>query len=131
MKHMLTLAVAALLAASGLARAENICADATKIYYGDPEGEKPATVKAADCFDAIPEWQEIERRKLTQSDADYWILLRAANARFRKAVEAVARAKGYDLVAEQGTVKAAPDKTPPDATKAVMDQIKSTAEDKQ
>src|SRR5262245_22308026 len=123
MKYTLTIAVAALaLAAASVARAENICVDSTKIYFGDGEGENPATVRGADCFAVIPEWQEIQRRKLTSEDADYWVLLSAANARFRKAVEAAAKAGGHGLVAEQGSVRVGDDQpAPPDITKAVIE----------
>jgi hypothetical protein len=133
MKHVLPLAAAAILvAACAAVRAENICSDSTKIYFGNAEGEKPATVKATDCFAVIPEWQEIQRRKLKQQDADYWILLSNANARFRQAVETVAKAGGNDLVAEEGTVQVGEGKAaPPDLTKLVVEQIKKAAEDKQ
>jgi len=128
---LMTFAVAAVLsAACAPARAENICVDATKIYYGDREGVKPATVRASDCFAAIPEWQEIKRRELTQDDADYWILIAAANSRFRKAVEAAAKASGNDMVAEQGSVTVPEGQAPPpDITKAVVDKIKASAGD--
>ena len=128
---LMSIAVAALLsAACAAARAENICVDATKIYFGDREGAKPATIRAADCFAAIPEWQEIQRRKLTKDDADYWILVSAANARFRKAVEAAAQASGNDLVAEQGSLIVPEGQAPPpDITKAVLDKIKESAGD--
>jgi hypothetical protein len=128
-KNLLAVAVA-VLAACGSVRAENICVDATKIYYGDREGEKPATVRAADCFAAIPEWLEIQRRKLTQDDADYWILISAANSRFRRAVEDAAKVAGNDVVAEQGSLTVPPGQaSPPDLTKAVVDKIKESAGD--
>ncbi|MEK7469572.1 MAG: hypothetical protein AAB074_19540 [Planctomycetota bacterium] len=128
---LMNFAVAALLsAACGPARAENICVDATKIYYGDAEGANPATVRAAECFAAIPEWLEIQRRKLTTDDADYWILVSAANARFRKAVEAAAKAGGNGVVAEQGSIRMPEGQAPPaDLTKAVVEKIKASAGD--
>ncbi len=130
MKKSLLAVAVAVLAACGAARAENICVDATKIYFGDREGEKPATVRAADCFAAIPEWQEIQRRKLTQDDADYWILISAANSRFRRAVEDAAKATGNDVVAEQGSLTVPQGQAPPpDLTKAVVDKIKESAGD--
>jgi hypothetical protein len=130
-KTLMMFAVAALVSAAvGVARAGNICVDATKIYYGNREGEKPATVRACDCFAVIPEWKEIKSRKLTQSDADYWILIAAANDRFHKAVEAAAKAAGNDLVAEQGTITVPEGQAPPvDLTKAVIDSIKESAGD--
>lgn len=132
MKTGLIVWTAALLAlgAPAAVRADDICVDATKIYFGSREGDKPATVRASDCFAAIPEWQEIQRRNLGQDDADYWILVSAANSRFRKAVEDVARASGYDLVAEQGSLKAKDGEGPPaDITKSVVDRIKSSSGD--
>lgn len=131
MKTRLAVLAAAVLAlAPAAARAEQICVDATKIYFGSREGDKPATVRAADCFAAIPEWQELQRRNLGQDDADYWILVSAANSRFRKAVEDVARASGYDLVAEHGSLKAKDGEPPPaDITKSVVDKIKASSGD--
>lgn len=129
MKHLMT-TLAVLIAASAAVRADGIRVDAAKIYYGTKEGEKPATVRAADCFAVIPEWQEIQRRKLTSSDADYWVLLSAANSKFRKAVEAVARSKGNDMVAEQGSISVKDgDAAPPDVTTDVVDTLKNAAGD--
>lgn len=118
------------LAVPAAVRADDICVDATKIYFGSRDGGKPAIVRAADCFAAIPEWQELQRRNLGQDDADYWILVSAANSRFRKAVEDVARASGYDLVAEQGSLQAKDGEAPPaDITKSVVDKIKASSGD--
>jgi len=115
---------AALICACVAARAENITTGGG-VYFGDPEGAKPATIRYSDCFEVIPEWKEIQRRKLDQRDADYWILLKAANARFQKAVEAVATAGGYDLVAEEGCVQVPEgQKAPPDVTASVIAGIK-------
>lgn len=112
-------------------RAQSACADPRKIYYGDPEGVKPATVRADACFAAIPEWQEIQRRKLGSNDADYWILVTAANERFHAAVERVAKAAAYDLVAEQGAIDVPEGQAaPPDATQAVVAEIKKSADKK-
>ena len=67
MKNIQTIAAVALfLAACGCiqnsVRAEDICVDSAKIYFGKRECEKPATVRAADCFAVIREWKEIQRR---------------------------------------------------------------------
>lgn len=105
-------------------------ADANKIYWGDPEGTKPATIRKDDCFDVIPEWKEIVRRKLTEQDADYFILLAKANDRFRSAVEKVAKAEGYDLVAEEGAIEVPEGEAlPPDMTQKVVDELDDDEED--
>ncbi|NUN50403.1 MAG: hypothetical protein HUU15_16445 [Candidatus Brocadiae bacterium] len=114
----------AVCAAAVPASAEEICRDATKIYFGEKDADAPATVRAAACFDAIPEWKEIDRRKLDRDDADYWILVRAANRKFKAAVESVARGLGHDLVAEEGSLELPEGAAkPPDLTQAVIDAI--------
>jgi Skp family chaperone for outer membrane proteins len=132
MKGMAVAALmAALLAAGTRADAQSVQAAAGGVYYGDPEGTAPATVRMNSCFAVIPEWKDIQRLGLTTEDADYWILLAAANERFHRALEKVAKAKGYDLVAEEGSIPVPEgEKPPPDATAAVVAEIRASTEEK-
>ncbi len=80
--------------------------DADKIYYGDVRKySHPVTVDAAKVYKQIPAHREIADRKLTRDDPDYWPLLRKASQAFVKALRKVCQAKGYDLVAEAGTMR--------------------------
>ena len=89
--------------------------DGPVVYYGELEGaKKPCQLKARKVFSQISEYKKIKEMGLTEDDAEYWILLEKANAKFNTAVHNVATEKGYDLVVEKGTVKfrkAAPDET--------------------
>lgn len=66
---------------------------------------KPATLLTSTVFDEIAEWKEIKKKKLTESDAEYHLLLTAANKKFRKAVKKVQKDGKYDIIAESGAIK--------------------------
>ncbi|MBI3269785.1 MAG: hypothetical protein HYZ53_12240 [Planctomycetes bacterium] len=75
------------------------------VYHGDPDDfSAPAVLEALRCFERIPEYQEIKRRKLPPNDPEYGILLEKANKRFFRAVCRLSRRDGYDLIAELGAV---------------------------
>ncbi|MDP6957938.1 MAG: hypothetical protein QF645_03900 [Planctomycetota bacterium] len=96
--------------------------DGPVVYYGDLEGaKKPCQVKARKVFSQISDYKKIKEMGLTEDDAEYWILLEKANAKFNTAVHNVATEKGYDLVVEKGTVKFR--KSVPDETQAVISAI--------
>ncbi len=65
----------------------------------------PAILKTSTVFNSIPEWKEIKRKNLTDRDAEYHLLLKAANDKFNKAVATVQKAKSYDIIAETGAIK--------------------------
>lgn len=65
----------------------------------------PAILKTSAVFAAIPEWKTIKRKNLTDRDAEYHLLLKAANHKFNKAVATVQKAKSYDIIAETGAIK--------------------------
>jgi hypothetical protein len=65
----------------------------------------PAILMTSTVFAAIPEWKEIKRKNLTDRDAEYHLLLKAANHKFNKAVATVQMAKSYDIIAETGAIK--------------------------
>ncbi len=85
---------------------------------------KPATINSADVFKNIPAYQQIQKQGLTKKDAKYWILLEEANQVFNKTLAEIAKAKGYDLVAEAGGITADGVEVP-DLTAAVNEKLKS------
>lgn len=73
------------------------------VYFGNPRNyRKPAELEAAKVFQVIPEYQELMRQKLENSDPRYWSLMDKANTRFIRALVGVAKKYGYDLVGEKG-----------------------------
>lgn len=92
--------------------------DESKIYYGDPGCfTKPAVLKIAEVFNAIPEYQEAKKKG--KDDPQYYILLEKANQKFTQAMEKVAEEKGYDLIGEVGSIQIE-GKNVPDITKEVI-----------
>ena len=97
-------------------------ADGPVVYYGQMEdAKKPCQVKAKKVFSQIPEYKKIKEMGLTEDDAEYWLLLEKANAKFNTAVHNVAVGKGYDLVVEKGTAKF--QGPAPDETQAIVEAI--------
>jgi hypothetical protein len=95
------------------------------VLYGNAQKyTKVATVNSAEVFKNIAAYKQIQSEKLTQKDAKYWILLEQANQAFSKALEDVAKAKGYDLVTEVGGVTATGVEIP-DLTEAVNQKAKA------
>ena len=73
-------------------------------YYGSLEDcKKPAQVVARTVFAEIPEYREIKRKGLDDTDAEYWLLLAKANDEFYKAVGRVAEQEKYGCVVEKGS----------------------------
>ena len=100
----------ALLGAPDLGDPEVKILDKTKVYYPaiikkGARFKKPAVLATATVFDSIKEWQEIKRKKLTETDAEYHILLAAANKAFQRAVAKVRTAGAYDIIAEVGAIE--------------------------
>lgn len=81
-----------------------------------------AIVDVSAVFSEIPEYQAIEDRGLTTEDADYYILLAAANDKFYSAIRSVARRRGYDMVARRGAPAVA-NLNLPDITDDVIDIV--------
>ncbi|MCA9300056.1 MAG: hypothetical protein KDA28_13380 [Phycisphaerales bacterium] len=84
--------------------------DEDKVYYPKKleKGaayDAPATLETSKVFDEIDEWKEIVRKKLTPKDAEYHLLLKAANKKFDKAVKKVQKKDEYDIIAEDGAIK--------------------------
>ena len=97
--------------------------DAAKVYLGQAATCKaPSVVDADRVYRAIPEYQRIVEKKLTDKDAEYSLLLLKATKKFRAAVEAAATDGSYDLVAAVGAVKWE-GHTVPDLTDAAVRKI--------
>jgi hypothetical protein len=98
----------------------------TKVYLGNPKlFQKPAVIAADRVYRAIPEYREILQKGLTDKDVHYHFLMKKASERFTKAVKAMAKKDGHDLVAESGSVELAKREipAPPDRTDAVIAEI--------
>jgi hypothetical protein len=102
------------------------CADPAKVYLGNPKlFQKPAVIAADRVYGAISEYREILQKGLTDKDVHYHFLMKKASERFSKAVKAMARKEGHDLVAESGSIEVAKRESaaPPDRTDAVIGEI--------
>ncbi len=100
--------------------------DVSLVYLGNPRlFKKPCAVSADRVYRAIPEYQEILDKNLTDKDARYHFLMKKASEKFSKAIEEASKADGYDLVAGTGAVSPANSDTPavPDVTAATIAKI--------
>lgn len=82
----------------------------TQVYYPatikkGATFKKPATLVSSTVFDAIPEWKKIKDKKLTTKDAEYHLLLKAANDKFAKALDKVQKDGSFDIIAEAGAIE--------------------------
>ena len=61
------------------------CSDPSKVYYGNHRlFQRPAHVDCDRVYGRISEYQEIVRRRLTDKDAQYHILMKKASKRCDK-----------------------------------------------
>lgn len=82
--------------------------DVSLVYVGNPRlFKKPCVVDADRVYKAIPEYQEILEKNLTDRDVRYHFLMKKASDKFSRAVRALAKDSEYDLVAGTGAVVAA------------------------
>jgi hypothetical protein len=65
---------------------------------------KVASVTSRTFFDATPEYQQITKRKLSPTSAEWALLVKSASDKFKSAVAKSASNAGYDLIAEAGAV---------------------------
>ena len=102
------------------------------VFFGNPrQFHKPAELKSARVLRVIPEWQELQRKKLERSDPRYWILLDKVQRTFIDAIRDVARRYGYDLVGEKGFLRGhRAEDTVVDITLVVLDEIQRKQESK-
>jgi hypothetical protein len=100
--------------------------DPALVYLGNPRVFKaPCAVSADRVYRAIPEYQEILDKNLTDKDVRYHFLMKRASEKFSKAIHDLAAALGYDLVAGIGAVVPATAGTPPvpDQTAAAIARL--------
>ncbi|MEM7165465.1 MAG: hypothetical protein AAF581_08375 [Planctomycetota bacterium] len=101
--------------------------DPTKVYLGKPQSfKKPAIVHFAKVTPFIPEYRKIKEEGLKPTDAEYQILAQEGSKRFRRTVKAVAKKKGFDLVAEHNAVLPPPGTVLTDLTKEVVKKLGGT-----
>lgn len=102
--------------------------DVTQVYVGNPRlFKKPCVVSTDRVYRAIPEYQEIVEKNLTDKDVRYHFLMRKASDKFSRAVQGLARDQGYDLIAGKGAVSATSAESPaiPDGTDAAISRLPS------
>ncbi len=102
--------------------------DVTQVFVGNPRlFKKPCVVSTDRVYRAIPEYQEIVEKNLTDKDVRYHFLMRKASDKFSRAVQSLARDQGYDLVAGTGAVTATSPDSPaiPDGTDAAITRLPS------
>jgi len=94
--------------------------DTGRLYLGDPSWcEKPAQVDVNAIYQHISEYREIKEKRLKKDGPRYYFLLIEAGKRFRKALAAVARKQGFDVVGGLGAIEF-PDREIPDITEEVI-----------
>jgi hypothetical protein len=99
--------------------------DRTKVYHGLADAfSSPAVIEASKVMETLPAMKTIEGEGVKKSSARYFVLLNEANQQFQKAVKAVAKDQGYDLLAEVGAVTGP--KTIPNATDQVIKAAEKT-----
>ena len=101
--------------------------DASRPYLGRAAlVMKPAVLRIDAVYGHIPEYQDILRERLGDSQPRYHLLMRKASQRFGEAVAAMARALGHDYVCEAGTIEVSRDGVapPPDRTDEVIARLK-------
>lgn len=100
--------------------------DPSAVYLGNPRlFKKPAVLDCDRVYRAIPEYQEILDKNLTDKDVRYHFLMRKASDKFSAAVRGVASDGGYDLVAGLRAVVPANRDTPEptDVTDATIKKL--------
>jgi hypothetical protein len=100
--------------------------NAARVYHpvtacsGDQlEVVKVGTVVSLTVFNAIPEYQEIKRRNLDPTSAEYLLFMKKASDRFSEAVTKTVQHGRYEMVAEVGAITVK-DHLPPDITSEIV-----------
>lgn len=83
--------------------------NADQVYYPTrtkkgAKYKKPAVLTTSTIFNSISEWKEIKKKKLTEKDAEYHLLLKKANEKFDCALTTVRKSGSYDIIAEVGAI---------------------------
>ncbi len=103
--------------------------NSSQVYYPSvvkkgAKFKKPAVLTTSTIFNSISEWQLIKKKGLTESDAEYHLLLRRANVKFNKALKKVQRNSSYDIMAEVGAIECT-NCTPADVTQDIIANLPS------
>lgn len=110
-------------AQGGTGRTKKI--DPNLVYFGNPRRyRRPAVLTLSLVFAQLPSWLELKREGYGPADAEYWILLNKANARFNAALSRVLEVEFHDLVVEMGAMKFPPSVAPVDLTDLVIAELK-------
>lgn len=99
--------------------------DPEGVYYGKgSHPKKPAAIRADDVWAEIPEYKKILENDLDEDDPEYHLLMKKASERFGRALEKEAKRESYDMIAEQGAIRAnTPGKEIPDATADMIELV--------
>lgn len=99
--------------------------DAEGVYYGKGSHPKaPATIRADDVWAQIPEYKKILADDLDEDDPEYHLLMKKASERFGRALEKEAKRESFDMIAEEGAIRAnTPGKKIPDATADMIELV--------
>ena len=80
-------------------------ADVSLIYVGNPRlFKKPCVVDADRVYKAIPEYQEIVEKNLTDRDVRYHFLMKKASDKFARSLRGLAKDLEYDLIGGTGSI---------------------------
>jgi len=101
--------------------------DEQKIYWGNPASfTKPAAVDFKAAVMVTDEYKNIRKEKVQPGTGRYWILISQASERAIRAISAVGKEQGFDLVVAKGYLESVNiQANPPDITEAVLKKLGS------
>ncbi len=100
--------------------------DEQKVFWGSPaQFSKPAEVDYKAAVMETDEFKSIKKNKIEPGTAKYWLLISQASERVVKAIAAVAKDTGHDLVVAKGYLAEIGMEVPvEDLTGKVLERIK-------
>lgn len=100
--------------------------DEQKIFWGSPgQFSKPAEVDYKAAVMETEEFKSIKKNKIEPGTAKYWLLISQASERVVKAIAAVAKDSGHDLVVAKGYLAGIGMEVPvEDLTEKILERIK-------
>lgn len=100
--------------------------DEQKIFWGSPgQFAKPAEVDYKAAVMETDEFKSIRKNKIESGTAKYWLLISQASERVVKAIAAVAKDTGHDLVVAKGYLAGIGMEVPAeDLTEKILERIK-------
>ncbi len=101
--------------------------DEQKVYWGNPASfSKPASVDFRAIVMATEEFKNIRREKVQAGTGRYWILISQASDRAVRAISAVGKEEGFDLVVAKGYLESVKiEVNAPDITELVLKKLGS------